>query len=143
MLFYVNLSSVLVLGTKFLKMSRLHPEPQIIGEDRIIILEHSSDLTIVLAFQVKKHWRIVRYIGFREKVIKFREPEIACYGLYGHRSSCLLALVRISRDMRCRYIHHFHKFNIYIRFIVPGIDHSRAQLRKSFLQSGLIDYLTS
>ena len=49
----IELPSVLIVGAEGLETFGGHAEHEIVGEDRVVVLEYGCDLTLGLAFQVK------------------------------------------------------------------------------------------
>ena len=49
----VELAAVLIVGAEGLECFGSHTEDEVVGEDRVVVLEYGCDLTLGLAFQVK------------------------------------------------------------------------------------------
>ena len=49
----VELAAVLIVGAEGLECFGSHTEDEVVGEDRVVVLEYGRDLTLGLAFQVK------------------------------------------------------------------------------------------
>ena len=49
----VELAAVLIVGAEGLECFGGHTEDEVVGEDRVVVLEYGCDLTFGLAFQVK------------------------------------------------------------------------------------------
>ena len=49
----IELPSVLIVGAEGLECFGSHTEDEVVGEDRVVVLEYGCDLTLGLAFQVK------------------------------------------------------------------------------------------
>lgn len=51
----VKLSAVLVVGAERLEVLGSHAEHEIVGENRVVVLEDGCDLTLGLTFQIKAY----------------------------------------------------------------------------------------
>ena len=49
----VELAAVLIVGAEGLECFGSHTEDEVVGKDRVVVLEYGCDLTLGLAFQVK------------------------------------------------------------------------------------------
>ena len=49
----IELAAVLIVGAEGLECFGSHTEDEVVGEDRVVVLEYGRDLTLGLAFQVK------------------------------------------------------------------------------------------
>ena len=49
----VELAAVLIVGAEGLECFGSHTEDEVVGKDRVVVLEYGRDLTLGLAFQVK------------------------------------------------------------------------------------------
>ena len=49
----VELAAVLIVGAEGLECFGSHTEDEVVGEDRVVVLEDGGDLSLGLAFQVK------------------------------------------------------------------------------------------
>ena len=49
----IELAAVLIVGAEGLECFGSHTEDEVVGEDRVVVLEYGCDLTLGLAFQVK------------------------------------------------------------------------------------------
>ena len=88
----INLSSVLVFGPHTLKVVRVHPEHEIICKYRVIILENSSNLSLVLSFEVQSDRLVLRKVVGREEMVKAEYVKLPCYRPYCGCSAVLFAL---------------------------------------------------
>ena len=63
------------MGAKALESPGIHPEHEIIREDRIIVLQGGSYFALPFSFKVKLDRLKAGKLGLREKLIKIAESE--------------------------------------------------------------------
>ena len=98
---------------------------------------------MILAFQVKKHRSMRLIIIRRLEILQSVQTEVLSDSLHSHHSSVLLALERISGDVRSRDVRHFKKVKVDIRLMAPCVyDHS-SELRLCRYKRLLINNFTS
>ena len=106
-------------------------------------MEYSSNLALFFILKIKKHRIMVRNIVLRIEILKLIDSEMSCHRLHSRSRTVLLALERISGNMRCSHINKVDEFLVHIRFVVPGVDDRSSQLRINFLQRSLIHDLSA
>ena len=80
---------------------------------------------MIPAFKIKKHRSMRRIVIIWIKILQRIYTEVSGDSLYSHHSRVLLALERISGDVRSRDVRHFEKVKIDIGLIAPCVyDHS-------------------
>ena len=71
----IELPAVLVVGPQTLESSGIHPEHEIIREDRIIVLQDGGNFALLFSFEIQLHRLKVLDLSLREKLVKLLETE--------------------------------------------------------------------